>query len=59
MTALMDFIRLNGYGVYVWPAFGFAAIVLGGLGLWARARLRAAEAALAMIEAARNTDARR
>jgi heme exporter protein D len=50
MQALLDFIRLNGYGVYVWPAFAFAAAVLAFMGLRVRARLRAAEELLKQLE---------
>ena len=42
---MSDFLAMGGYGAYVWPAFGFAAIVLLGLLLqsWWTARRRAAE----------------
>ena len=42
---MSDFLAMGGYGAYVWPAFGFAAIVLLGLLLqsWRTARRRAAE----------------
>jgi heme exporter protein D len=50
MQTLLDFIRLNGYGIYVWPAFVFAAAVLAFMGLRVRARLRAAEALLTRLE---------
>ena len=43
---ILNFIRLNGYGIYVWPAFGFAALVLGGMAWRVVARLRASDAAL-------------
>ena len=33
------FLSMGGYGAYVWPAYGVAALVLGGLLLWSlRAR---------------------
>jgi heme exporter protein D len=40
-----DFIAMGGYAAYVWPAFGFAAVVLLGLLLqsWWTARQRASE----------------
>jgi heme exporter protein D len=43
--ALSDFFAMGGYGAYVWPAFGFAALVLLGLLLqsWWAARRREAE----------------
>ncbi|MDX1542189.1 MAG: heme exporter protein CcmD [Geminicoccaceae bacterium] len=28
---MSEFLQMGGYGVYVWSAFGFAAVVLGGL----------------------------
>ena len=42
---MSDFFTMGGYGAYVWPAFGFAAVVLLGLLLqsWWTARRRAAE----------------
>lgn len=52
MTLLAEFARLNGYGIYVWPAFAFAALVLAAMGWRTLARLRAAEAELAAMQAA-------
>ena len=43
MSALSHARALNGYGAYVWPAYGFAAVVLIGLFLAARRRLAQAE----------------
>jgi heme exporter protein D len=42
---LSDFFAMGGYGAYVWPAFGFAALVLSLLLLqsWWAARRGAAE----------------
>lgn len=42
---MSDFLAMGGYGAYVWPAFGFAAVVLLGLLLqsWWAARRREAE----------------
>jgi heme exporter protein D len=42
---LSDFFAMGGYGAYVWPAFGFAAVLLLGLLLqsWWTARRRAGE----------------
>jgi heme exporter protein D len=44
----MDFLAMGGYAAYVWPAYGLAALVLGGL-TWQslrayRTRARALEA---------------
>ena len=43
MTMILNALALNGYGPYVWPAYGFAAIVLIGLFVTARRRLTQAE----------------
>jgi heme exporter protein D len=43
MSGLSHALALNGYGAYVWPAYGFAAVVLIGLFLAARRRLARAE----------------
>ena len=42
---MSDFFAMGGYAGYVWPAFGFAAVVLLGLLLqsWRAARRSAAE----------------
>jgi heme exporter protein D len=42
---LTEFFAMGGYAAYVWPAYGFAALVLIGLlaQSWRNARRRAAE----------------
>jgi heme exporter protein CcmD len=45
-AAVTEFFRMGGYGAYVWPAFAFAALVLGGMAWRVLARLRASEGAL-------------
>lgn len=42
---MSDFFAMGGYAAYVWPAFGFAALVLIGLlaQSWHAARRRGAE----------------
>lgn len=42
---LSEFFAMGGYGAYVWPAFGFAALVLGALlaQSWRASRRREAE----------------
>ena len=42
---MSDFFAMGGYAAFVWPAFGFAALVLLGLlaQSWWAARRRAAE----------------
>jgi heme exporter protein D len=31
---MADFWHMGGYALYVWPAYGVAALGLGGLTLW-------------------------
>jgi heme exporter protein D len=42
---LTEFLAMGGYAAYVWPAYGFAALVLIALLVqsWRRARRRSAE----------------
>ena len=40
MEALMEFLDMGGYAGFVWPAYGLAALVLGGLALDSLRRLR-------------------
>ena len=44
MNALSAWLAMGGYAGFFWPAYGVAAIVLGGLALqsWRRHRLSAA-----------------
>lgn len=54
MDALTAFLSMGGYGIYVWPAFSVAALVLGGL-LYASLRtLRANQAVLEELQAAQS-----
>lgn len=48
---MAEFFAMSGYAAYVWPAFGFAILVLGGLWLASLRRMRVKEAEL---EALRN-----
>jgi heme exporter protein D len=43
VSGVAQALALGGYGAYVWPAYGFAAIVLIGLFVAARRRLERAE----------------
>ena len=40
MNAIGAYFAMGGYAVYVWPAYGIAGVVLGGLALsfWLRYR---------------------
>lgn len=43
MTAFFHALAFNGYAPYVWPAYGFAALVLIAMFVAANRRLRRAE----------------
>jgi heme exporter protein CcmD len=49
-AAISEFFRMGGYGIYVWPAFAFAGLVLAGMGWRVAARLRASEGALGRMQ---------
>jgi heme exporter protein D len=53
-----DYLAMGGHAAYVWPAFALAAVVLAALLVSSRRRLRAGEAALRELEAARPPRAR-
>jgi len=46
-----EFLNMGGYAAYIWPALGFAALVLLVMTVASIARLRASEAALRAAEA--------
>ena len=50
MNALASYLEMGGYGAYVWPAYGAAAVVLIGLVVASLRTLRAREAALKALE---------
>lgn len=43
MNDLSHMLSLGGYGVYVWPAYAFAAVVMIGLFIAAKRQLARAE----------------
>lgn len=51
MGGLGEFLDMGGYAAYVWPAYGAAAAVLGGLLAESVLRLRRVERRLAALEA--------
>ena len=58
MDQITALLHLGGYGAYVWPAYGVAAIVLIG-GLWhTLASLRANEALVARLQSQPVADSR-
>jgi heme exporter protein D len=50
MDALAAYFAMGGYAVFVWPAYGVAAAVLGGLALHSWRRYRASQLALRNVE---------
>ncbi|MBM3598410.1 MAG: heme exporter protein CcmD [Alphaproteobacteria bacterium] len=53
MDGVGGFLSMGGYAVFIWPAYGVALVVLGGLAFGAVRRLRRSEADLAALEAGR------
>jgi heme exporter protein D len=49
-NTLGAYLAMGGYAVFVWPAYGVAFTVLGGLGLWSRVRYRRALRSLARLQ---------
>ena len=58
MTAINDFLAMGGYAAYVWPAFAVAAVVLVTLAIASRRRLKANEAQVRDLEAAKSKGSR-
>ena len=50
MEEFSSLVHLGGYGAYVWPAYGFAAVVLLGLLMRTLASLRANERLLGRLQ---------
>jgi heme exporter protein D len=50
MSGLDAFLAMGGYAAYVWPAYGAAAIVLGGLLAWSLAGYRRAQRELEALQ---------
>lgn len=55
MTAFDHFLAMGGYARYVWPAYGVAIVVLGGLVLTSLRRFRSSRRALEALEAQAGT----
>ena len=45
MSGLMDWLRLDGFGVYVWPSYALTALAVALNVAWARRSARLARAA--------------
>ncbi len=51
MSALIDFLSMDGYAVYVWVSYGLSLLGSVGLVVMAVSRRRAASTRLARLEA--------
>ncbi len=49
MEKLTEVLAMGGYGVFVWPAFGVAVVIMLAMALASRLALKKAEAALAAL----------
>ena len=54
MEAVIDYLYMDGYWPFVWPAYGIAAVVLIALLAASLRMLRANEGALARLERSRS-----
>ncbi len=52
MDSIRAYFEMDGYGIYVWPAFAVAAVVLGGLLFASLRSVRASEETLKKLERA-------
>ena len=50
MNALAVWAQMGGYAAFVWPVYGIAAVVLGGLVLYCWRRYRTSTEALARLQ---------
>jgi heme exporter protein D len=50
MSAMSQWLAMGGYAGFVWPAYGVAVAVLGGMSLWCRRRHRLSEQTLARLQ---------
>jgi heme exporter protein D len=50
MNAIGEWFAMGGYGAFVWPAYGLAAIVLGGLAVFSWRRHRRSLAMLTRLQ---------
>ncbi len=47
---MADFLAMGGYAVYVWPAYGLAALLLIGMGIASVVSLRRRQALLQRLQ---------
>ena len=55
---MRDFLAMGGYAAFVWPSYGFAALVMAGLALASRRALSHSARQLAALEAGDRGDRR-
>lgn len=53
MSAVLEFMRMEGYGGYVWSAYGLTVVVVLALVVWSARAHAAARRRLASLEDAR------
>ena len=51
MNVLSVWLAMGGYAAFVWPAYGIAAAVLGGLSIYSWGRYRASVDTLTRLQA--------
>jgi heme exporter protein D len=51
MSVLSAWLAMGGYAAFVWPAYGIAAAVLGGVSIYSWGRYRASVDTLARLQA--------
>ena len=56
---MTEFFHMGGYGAYIWPAYGIAALVMVGLMVATLRSLKSREAKLSVLEAEKQTWGRR
>jgi heme exporter protein D len=59
MSTVSDFLAMGGYAAFVWPAYGIAAVVLGGLVAQSVLGYRARRRELDRLQAASGGERRR
>jgi heme exporter protein D len=53
MGGIGEYLAMGGHGGFVWSAYGIAVVVIGALIVTSRRALKAREAEVAVLEAAR------
>lgn len=48
---MAEYLGFEGYGIYIWPAYGATVLVLGAIAVWSLRRNARVKAELAELEA--------